>query len=100
MALCHFIRVDSRILTSFTTPRLLQNTLAGPSIGTPNTRSLYRNAMIMFQHMHSATNSLPKIDPSTVFSLLENHMIGMICSYVDEYSTMELTNHSESQLLA
>jgi hypothetical protein len=38
--------------------------------------------------MRIATNSLPNVDPSTVFSLLENHMIGMICSYVDEYSTM------------
>jgi hypothetical protein len=99
MALCFFMRVDSGMLAFLTIPRLSQKTLAGPSIGTPNMRSLYlRVTMSSLQirtvfkflllspcrssaHTTSATNSLPKVAASTVFYRLENQtIIGAFCT--------------------
>ena len=68
--------IDSGIVIFYTTPLLSQNTLAGPSIGTPNIQSLYCNATSMSFAAQSATNSLPKLEDSTVFCRFENHIIG------------------------
>jgi hypothetical protein len=80
MALCFFMRVDSGMLAFFTTPRLSQKTLAGPSIGIPNICSLYRRATMSSLQIRKATNSLPNVAASTVFCRLENQMISAFCT--------------------
>jgi hypothetical protein len=46
---------------------LSPNTLTGPSIGTPNHRSLYRKACNFSTAVSNAIYSLPNVDDSTVF---------------------------------
>jgi hypothetical protein len=80
MALCFFMRIDSGMLAFFTTPRLSQKTLAGPSIGIPNIHSLYSRATMSSLQIRNATNSLPNVAASTVFCRLENQIIGAFCT--------------------
>jgi hypothetical protein len=49
---------------------IVTKTLAGPSIGTPNILNLYLKPMINSTAVLNATNSLPKVDDSTVFCRL------------------------------
>jgi len=51
-----------------------------PSIGTPNNRSLSRDATIMSRAQRKTTNSLLKDDDSTVFCPFEYQMIGAFCA--------------------
>jgi hypothetical protein len=76
MTIDSIMRQDSGIVVFFTTPLSSQYTLAGPSIGTSNIRSLYRNATSISFAAGSATNSLPKLEDSTVFCRFKNHIIG------------------------
>jgi hypothetical protein len=59
-----------------TTDSLLQNTFTGPSIGTPNIRSLYLRDSIISTAIFIAMNCEPKVDDSTVFCASEHHIIG------------------------
>jgi hypothetical protein len=77
IALCFFLSTDEGIVELVTTLILSQKTFAGPQSGTPNTRRLYRKALIISEAMRMATNSDPYVDPSTVFCLLEYQRIGV-----------------------
>ena len=63
------------------TDSLSQNTLAAPSIGMPNMRSLYLSDIICSVDNRNATNSAPKVDDSTVVCFLEYHEIGAVFKY-------------------
>ncbi len=76
MALCFFFNVDSGLVQFATTPPLSQYMLAGPSMGMPNIRSLYRRLSTSSTAIRAAINSDPKVEVSTVFCRLENQTIG------------------------
>ena len=61
-----------------TTALLLQNTLQGPSIGTPIILSLYCSPSIISIGILIATNLDPNVDDSTVFCLFEYYNIGAL----------------------
>ena len=69
-------KTEEGLLTFGTTDLLSQNTSAGPSIGTPNIRSLYLNPSIISVAIRNSMNSEPMLDDSTVFWRLLYHMIG------------------------
>ena len=58
------------------TDSLLQNMLVGPSSGTTNMRSLYRNAITNLTARLSAVNSDHKVNFSTEFYFLLSHITG------------------------
>jgi len=59
-----------------TTDSLSQLTLAGPDIGTPNIRNLYRKLSINSVAILNAVIYDPKVDISTVFSFFEYYITG------------------------
>ena len=54
---------------------------AAPSIGTPIIPNLYLNETIKSVAIHNAENSAPKVELSTLFWLLEYHMINAELQY-------------------
>jgi hypothetical protein len=60
------------------TASLSQNTLVGPSIGTPNILNLYRNASIISVAFFNAVDSDPNVEASTKFWRLLCQMIGAL----------------------
>ena len=60
------------------TASLSQNTLVGPSIGTPNIRSLYLRASVSSTAVFIARNSAPKVLVSTVGWRLLYQCIGAL----------------------
>ena len=58
------------------TASLSHNMSVGPSSGTPNMRSLYRNAITNLTARLSAVNSDPKVNFSTEFYFLLSHITG------------------------
>ncbi len=69
--LCFFLRVNAGCIAFITTDELSQNVLTGPSNGTPIICSLYRKPSRISTAMHSAVNSEPNVDVSTVLCALE-----------------------------
>jgi hypothetical protein len=63
---------------SLHTALLSHNTFVGPSIGTPNIHNSYRKASIISTAFFVAVNSNPKVDASTEFCLLLNHIVGTL----------------------
>jgi hypothetical protein len=61
-----------------TTALMLQNTLQGPSIGTPITISLYCSPSIILIAILIATKSDPNVGYLTVFCLFECHNSGAL----------------------
>ena len=55
---------------------LSHNMSVGPASGTPNTRSLYRNAITNSTAILSAVNSDTEIDVSTELCFLLSHITG------------------------
>ena len=75
MAACFFLRVDSGL--EFVTTAELSQKIAHSSVnGTPIICSLYLKPSIISMDTRIASNSDPYLDASTVFCLLEYHMIG------------------------
>lgn len=74
--MCFFLRVDSGLVTFFTTLSLSQNAFVAPLIGIPNICNLYHNASFISTAIFKAMNSDPKVDDSIVFCHFEYHLIG------------------------
>ena len=67
MLWCFFFKNDYGVDTFLYTDSLSQNTLVGPSMETPNMRSLYRRASTSSTAFFNAVNFLPNVLVSTVF---------------------------------
>jgi hypothetical protein len=73
--------VDEGIVEFFTMVLLSTRTAAGPSMGIPIMRSLYRKPLIISVATRNATNSDPNVDVSTVFCDFEYQIIGALLRY-------------------
>jgi len=65
-----FESIDSGRVALFMTLWLSQYMLTGPIIGIPNMHSLYWRETRRLAAMHKAINSLPKVELSMVFGIL------------------------------
>ena len=74
--MCFYFSVESGCDAFLKTALLLQKTFVGPSKGTPNILSLYRNDSICSTAVFMAMNSLPNVLVSTMICLLLYQMIG------------------------